>query len=364
MENYRSKLRSRISCWLHRQNRAFGVQEMEGNTALGTSLGIVRPENQDRAVFARYSSSNHGNSFCVWALCDGIGGLQDGSACAEHVLSDLLVTLLSGTTQEVIASRVGSAVQAANQQVFQAYHERGGSTLTLVTMDSNGHGVGVSVGDSRLYSSVAGKDVQQLSRDDTIGNQLRLLGDPSISPTGGIFSNHLSQYLGIGAPLDIRPIDLPKPSQGTSLILSSDGAHSLPQEMFKNIAISAPSLLETARRVLYVSKWNGGKDNASIICFSSQALVPMPRLPAINVLEIWDPFGKAEFFIDPQVPAEIPKQSEPAQRPMTTDKAEPRSGAPKDLHFSKKKQRRRYGKHDKPSAQIEIVETNQEQPAR
>jgi hypothetical protein len=210
---------------------------------------------------------------------------------------------------------------------------------------------------------VPGKDLNQLSRDDTIGSQLRLLGNPSISVTGGLFSNQLSQYIGLGTPLELHPIALPDPSDGSSLLLTSDGAHCLSQEVLKSISVSAGSHLDIAKRILYVSLWTGGKDNASVILFPSAALASPLRPEAADVLEIWDPVSKAEFFIDPRVPLEAPAAAQPAQRPITTDKPQRQASRQRQTHIGKRKQRRRQAIHGKHDAQIEIIEGVQEHPA-
>lgn len=56
---------------------------LEIGAALGTTIGEVRQENQDRAVIARLPISENGRTGIVAVVCDGMGGMVDGSHCAE-----------------------------------------------------------------------------------------------------------------------------------------------------------------------------------------------------------------------------------------------------------------------------------------
>lgn len=58
--------------------------------------------------------------------------------------------------------------------------------------------------------------------------------------------------------------------------MTSDGAHALGGRVFEDIVVSSPSPLETARRLIYVSKWAAGRDNATAICFQ-KTKTPRPK---------------------------------------------------------------------------------------
>jgi PPM family protein phosphatase len=355
MEDYYSNLACRIADWLGRPKRTSGFQEADGHTFLGTSVGNVRPDNQDRILFAKYLDSHAAKSFYLWGLCDGIGGLKGGGACAEAALAELLVGLITSTESLEIRNRALRSTRAANRRVYDTHREKGGSTLAFILMDYAGKAVGLSVGDSRIYR-LEGSKIQQLSRDETIANQLRLMGNPSISPTGGVFANQLSQYIGIGDELVLNSIEISGATDETSLILTSDGAHCLHEDTFRSILTLAPSGSEKVKRLLQVAKWTGGKDNASAVCFLGKTLAPISRGPQPNVLEIWDGFEKLDCLIEPHFGRpESPRPQRIEQRPPTSVEPPHASYPAERVSKGRKKQRRGYVKPEKPAAQIEII---------
>jgi PPM family protein phosphatase len=291
MENLSETIIHRISRWLARPNREVGAQSTLFG-AMATCTGNVRKENQDRAVIANYSGNGDRDSFTTWLLCDGIGGLREGDAAAEHTIAAVLTGLIARNAIE--QSAIQTAVQNANRYVYNRFKEQGGSTLSLV-VNSSDCSFAVNVGDSRIYR-VDSQSVVQLSTDDTIGNQLRLLAGSGANVTGGLFAHHLSQYIGIGGDLLIKPLEQFHLEDKGEVLLTSDGVHSIESKVFDGIALSARSPIERAQRLVYLSKWCGGKDNASAICLPLR--LPNRNQSPSGLLQLWDSFSKLEMFID------------------------------------------------------------------
>jgi serine/threonine protein phosphatase PrpC len=149
-------------------------RSVAGSTGIwiGTNLGAVREQNEDRALVtsASYKTAPQKN-FVLGALCDGIGGLARGRDAAVLAIS-VFVSRLLRTPKLSTADRLRGAAVAANAAVYAMLGGRGGTTLSAVLINGQGHAVGVNVGDSRIYCISQSRELIQLSRDDTLGGVL------------------------------------------------------------------------------------------------------------------------------------------------------------------------------------------------
>jgi len=295
-----------IARWLARPLKPLSLTEVpELGASVGTTIGDVRPENQDRAVVARFTSVRRPDrSFVCFGLCDGMGGMADGSRCAEIALSSFLFRLtrdVRGPAEEVVRS----AALAANTEVNRQYRERGGTTLVAIVVFP-GSAAAVSVGDSRIYEINARKELKQVSTDDTIAGELNKLEGLNPSRSGwDTFAGQLAQFVGIGEGIEPRiyPVNRDLP-----YLLTSDGIHGygMSPDTLRQLAASntTPQLLVS--RLLQMSRWCGGSDNATVISVSplrADWSVP-PAWSAGEWLEIWDSLGKIELLAEqPSIPA-------------------------------------------------------------
>jgi len=194
-----------------------------------------------------------------------------------------------------LGRRLVTSADAANADIFQDYHENGGATLSAVVATARGELLGINVGDSRIYRR-AGGVMAAMTLDDNIGSQLRLLGrgDAAGSPLG----RQLTQFLGIGKGLEPKII----PIGGTEAthFLTSDGIHGLGERILSEVAVSAPNLTETARRITTVAKWCKGSDNGTIVSIAPNLLhiVKEPIWEPLEMLEVWDSFGSLSIAGD------------------------------------------------------------------
>lgn len=235
----------------------------DGPIALGTSLGLVRKENQDCAAVIRADFGDD-RSFTVAAVCDGLGGMRRGADAAVLALSVFLSRLIRTTRQPPI-ERLMKAASDANWAVHDQLHGDGGTTLSAVFIEDNRRVFGINAGDSRLYSIRYPNKVEQISRDDNLAalavNRNRL------SP----HSNRLIQFVGMGQDIEFHLVPLPAPASDTAYLLTSDGAHSIDPETFEPVVSSAVPGIDVVRRLLSLSEWCGGKDNATVIYIPSLA---------------------------------------------------------------------------------------------
>ena len=116
------------------------------------------------------------------------------------------------------------------------------------------------------------------------------------------FSDHLAQYIGIGEELEPHSFEIDISTLESHYLLTSDGAHGPVSSALTGLAIHAPSSAELVRRILHLSKWTGGYDNASAVAFG-----PIPKI-ALSVerplnrdlIELWDPYSKLDLVVPTQ----------------------------------------------------------------
>lgn len=352
-------IRSRIDAWLDRRVKDQSVNEYDSLAAcVGTTLGNVRGENQDRAVIVRFTSERPLRSFLLFSVCDGLGGMQDGARCARLALAEVVSALVHNDDPDSKV-RLLRAVSRANAVVTNEYHGRGGTTLSAVLVASNGKAWGTNVGDSRIYKYAPNLECTQISVDDTIAGQLQYLrGLRSSEIERTHFSDHLAQFIGIGQELEPHSFEIDISTLESHYLLTSDGAHGPLSSALTGLATHAPSSAELVRRILHISKWTGGYDNASAVAFGPipKAALAVERPLHRDLIELWDPYSKLELI--------VPAQAYSDRNPKT-DWNQP-GEASVDQSMTKKKRAPR--KRDKvvrknpKQANEEQIEETQEQP--
>lgn len=284
--------------WLARPLRPISMTEVSDPVAtVGTTIGDVRPENQDRAVVARFTSLRRPKeSFLCFALCDGMGGMADGARCAEIALASFLIRLTHGSKES--SETVRAAALAANAEVYRQYRERGGTTLVAIVFFP-GSAAAVSIGDSRIYAANARKELKQISIDDTIAGELdKLNGVRASRSRWDTFASQLAQFVGIGEGMEPRIYPV---TSDVTYLLTSDGIHSMSHDTLEQIVAAGGTSQVIVSRLLQVSRWCGGSDNASVICippFRANWSSPPPWSDG-EWLEIWDPSGKLDLSVSP-----------------------------------------------------------------
>lgn len=244
--------------------------------AMGTTRGRVRERNEDRVAVARVQGGNGDRPWMLLALCDGMGGMVDGARAAELALSTFVGSAL--------ASRLGAtgdnlrrAAIAANIAVEAEFHGKGGATLSAIAWDS-AQLVSVNAGDSRIWSITPQGRLTQWTRDDSIAAQLAAQGVEGAEDA----RRDLLQFIGIGE--DLRPhIGTHGYDDLRFVVITSDGAHDAPPTTLARILHHASGVGESQRRLIDLSLWLGGLDNASVLCWQP---APVPA-GAPGVVELW-----------------------------------------------------------------------------
>ena len=285
-------LQENIYSWLNKSIRTGLVDLEDEDVSLGSSLG-KRSENQDCVVYYRFNFRNaHEKSLLGLILCDGMGGMVGGGDCTSLAISTFLSSLVKNYKKS-LSENLLSAVCDSNDSVFEQYKGKGGTTLSSITFDRSSC-VAANVGDSRIYRVLNDDTVEQLTLDDTLERKLSDLNLPS--PPRELMQ--LMQFIGMGKDLDFSPIPINMDARNSYFILTSDGAHNyVSPEIFRDILLNATSCRDITNRLVTLSEWLGGKDNATVgvLTPATYSSLGQQQSNESGSLEIWGMSGKVQF---------------------------------------------------------------------
>lgn len=284
--SHENKLVQRLYSWLMRKTTVSAVRRVgELSIAIGSDIGNVRNENQDRVAVLKVQLELN-QSFVVIALCDGMGGMAEGSACASQALASFFISCVSN--RNIPPSKCLSiAAQDANRVVHALYKGSGGATLSAILLDGMGGMTGVNIGDSRIYSHRE-YQLDQLTVDDTLAG-LRPNAKNDLHSR-----NDLLQFIGMGDGMESHIVETSAAQK--LMILTSDGAHYVDKNVMQMVIENAKEPAIAVKRLIEVAKWCGGRDNASIAI--AAPLVTQPQLfDDIGFIQIWDPFGELQIIV-------------------------------------------------------------------
>lgn len=339
-------LKTQLAKWLSRKTLQSSVRRVgELPLTIGSDIGQKRSENQDRVAVLKFKIDTT-RSILVAALCDGMGGMDEGSACAAHTLASFLAACC--TSEDISPKeRVIRASHDANRVVHSLFHGKGGATLSAVLLDSKKGIVGVNVGDSRIYI-FRDKVLSQVTIDDTIAGLLPKV-DHNTPPR-----NELLQFIGIGDGLDPHPIELNVFPE--LIVLTSDGVHFMEKELLQGLIRNASNQGVAARRIIEVAQWSSGHDNASIIIVAP-AFDNLLKLEETEAVQIWDPFGELQVIAAGPINS-LPKNGPLSLLPPVIDKA-PRKTSPKKKGKTKSSKQRESEIGDSPPPKETEAEKNE-----
>lgn len=261
--------------------------------AIGTTVGAVRKRNEDRVAVAQISGVN-GEVYFVALVCDGVGGSEMGDVAASMAIAVFLDELVHTRLKHTLSTLLPRLVRRVDDRVRESLQGRGATTLSVIIASEGGEIAATNVGDSRIYAWDLLRDrLVQVSRDDTMENELSdlALKDPSALRLRGM-GGSLSQAIGeVGRDRDdlrLKLLDSEHFIDG--VVLATDGAWKGAEDGFNAVLKKAPSSTAAVSRVLSVSSWSGGFDNASIIVIENlkTAISNTPKFPTgIIKVNVW-----------------------------------------------------------------------------
>ena len=255
-----------------------------------THPGLVRTVNED-------------TFFCdpvlgLFAVADGMGGHNAGeiaSAIATETLQSFLCRTRGSdrftwpfgfdSRLTYAANCLVTSMRLANRRVFKAAESQRdytgmGTTLT-VALISDGKLTYASVGDSRLYSFRDDR-LELLTVDDSwVATLLR--DDPSMDQ--GALATHpmrnvLTKVIGVGDDVQVSAHERAL-SEGETLLLCTDGVHSMVDTEEIRRALTADSIVDAVDRLMQRPLDSGGKDNITVVLvrYSASAADAVGSLP-------------------------------------------------------------------------------------
>jgi len=267
--------------------------------AMLSDRGRVRRNNQDACAASPVSG--------VFVVCDGMGGAAGGEV-ASHLAAETFLAHLApnGTPHPRIQSRINSAVQAANQAVFQQARETPqlsgmGTTLvgllhTPIPSRAEDHASRptarnhpnarstdpptlwlVHVGDSRGYLLRRG-NMKQLTCDHSlVEEQLRAGQITAAQAAESPMRNLITRAVGSQSTVDPE-IHGYRPQAGDIYLLASDGlTRELTDDEITSVlckaahSVSEASLHSACQTLVEAANARGGADNITVLLV---ALVP------------------------------------------------------------------------------------------
>ncbi|MGP9802026.1 PP2C family protein-serine/threonine phosphatase [Rheinheimera sp. NSM] len=271
--------------WLSRRApNGFAREVADFPVAVASDIGSKRSENQDRVAVLKAQVSKT-KSFMIAVLCDGMGGMEQGSKCATSAVATFLSSCIKNRNAP-LRERLIKATQEANEDIYTLYQGNGGATLSAVIIDSDQNLAAINVGDSRIYH-VHQNELIQVSVDDTIAARLGRNRDDD--HLGG----KLIQYIGMGPDLELETLSIDHLLSSSRIILTSDGIHYIEQNTLGSLAKQNITPVELCRRLVHVAKWCGGHDNLSAIVISEiTTLFNEVNDSYSGTIQIWDHFGE------------------------------------------------------------------------
>ena len=246
-------------------------------------MGRVRTNNEDNLYCDGISLtpqtrdvpfSAHGSADvpCLFAVCDGMGGEEDG-----ELASLMTVTALGEYADRLksaaLTGRLGDAVQSfvadANQRLCGVMTRRAirmGTTLALAVVMRNDV-MCYTVGDSRIYA-LRGGTLTQVSEDHTLAVQKVKMGLITKEQAETDRDRHvLTRCLGVFEDEMTPAADElgPFPAEGR-LLLCSDGLTDMAADRdIEAILRSGPDMEAAADALVERALRNGGRDNVTCV---------------------------------------------------------------------------------------------------
>lgn len=276
-------LQRELSEWLEANPPIDGTKFAEGADVVLSTAKNARSENQDRALFVRFSSPRKERSFGLLAVLDGIGGMIDGGRCADICISSLITAMVRVPRTRNRVTIV-EALRIANQAVWQRHYGRGGTTFAGVFFEQN-KAHSVNIGDSHVYEYRPSRGLVQKSADDRLGIQfskLKGLENVTLNPE---LSRRLAQYVGMQGlarphvvPLDTEFFETPN----NYIVLSTDGSRA---QHFAGQEVPGGDIdpRNIARILMGTSSATSEPDNATVVCARATALLSKSD-------RVWSPF--------------------------------------------------------------------------
>jgi len=314
----------------HDWSQPFNASVEEVGLAMASHIGNKRLRNEDRIAVARICAPG-GEVHTIALVCDGVGGSDSGDQAAAFTISAILLGL-STQKHKSLLDAAKKLIRYADEVVRVELKGRGTTTVSMVLSSLSGGTVCANVGDSRVYGWVPGKELFQITTDDTVENELKgLPGDHRNLLNARGLKGRLSQAIGeadrSAEELRVQAYSADRLEAGA--LLGSDGLWRAARD-FESVMLNAKNSIDAVRRGINLANWVGGLDNVSAIAIDSMEKFSRPQQEpfpseAFTSVSLWIGANKFKFIADlrarwvgPAVKTERPKRQIPKPKKSTS----------------------------------------------
>lgn len=193
--------------------------------------------------------------------------------------------------------RLDKACRFANFSVFNAFRGEAGTTLTAIALGVSTRWA-VHVGDSRLYGLDEYRQIDLLTRDDTVSGAVNAhLGQNDEDD----LDNRLLQFVGIGDSVEPHLIELSNDNEHDLWLITSDGAHSVGRKVLAGVCEGSRNPLDLVRKLVFVSEAINTQDNATAICIRSGHVKSSAEEHEGLTIQITAPDRNLDIWLPPSV---------------------------------------------------------------
>lgn len=253
--------------------------ELHFISEMHSDIGICRPVNQDACCVRMMKTG--GYSLVLAAVCDGVGGLQEGEYASKSTIQflnnwfDYTVSRnIQGKSQEqlmhYLRGEMEQCIQKQNRLVYEYAQDKGirtGTTLTLLFIINQQY-ITAQIGDSRAYRISRG--LQQLTEDQSMVEREIKAGRLSRQEAKhDRRRNVILQCVGASEKLQIV-YESGIIEDGDVFFLCSDGfVHELEDEEIKELLnpallVSSASIKKRLMDAVSLVKRRGERDNITV----------------------------------------------------------------------------------------------------
>jgi len=237
-----------------------------------------RPYQEDSFGFSDFSKSITEKKGILAVLADGMGGLKNGKAVSETVVSSLLEWFNSEYSVCQSGSDLKNIIYEANHRICDIYCPDGsissGSTIVAVLIYRNMmHWL--SIGDSRLYLKRDGKLFQVNEDHDFLNQLLDDVIDESMEFETAYSNKQKDSLVGCIGKRDLTNFDYSKSGlrllDGDIILICSDGVYNSVSLTELNGYLS-PSVMASCENIgRHIAEKNiPGQDNYTAVVLSYQ----------------------------------------------------------------------------------------------
>lgn len=237
---------------------------------MSSALPIAVAGKTDRGRMREHNEDGYlcDDAARLYAVADGLGGLPKGELASSVALQELdrQVRVLPPETKpdwQDLFSRINRIVLEAGRAV--ASGQGIGTTLTAVRATPGKLHLG-HIGDSGLYLISAGGKIEQVTRDQTMAQELLDKHGPAIAESIPEHYHHtLTQCIGQPIDLVVEQAELAV-REGLRVLLYTDGVTKTinPGELAQLIA-EAPNPRHVVERIVDLGNARGGPDNITAV---------------------------------------------------------------------------------------------------